>query len=244
MSLFNRILEDTEWNLRRAEREMQRQVRLLDRHLRHLREELPLCCPCSPLPPPPCPCLRPRVSHLLLLASELSSHSSMSRSARLCSCFYCSIQRRPNRMPNASRDRNVLAVMDVKGFDPEEVTVKVKDRKVQVLAEHEETHTTARGREYNYKNIRKEISLPPGVSEDEVTYSLGSNRILKIETTHKHCPSPLLLVHPGPLGPHRPCCWPWLRDQEWRNFAHFVCAWCWVQPLCPLIPQAPSLTLG
>lgn len=60
MSLFSRILEDTEWDLRRAEREMQRQVRLLDRHLRHLREELPLCCPCSPLPPPPCPCLRPR----------------------------------------------------------------------------------------------------------------------------------------------------------------------------------------
>lgn len=78
--------------------------------------------------------------------------------------------------------------MDVKGFDPEEVTVKVKDRKVQVLAEHEEAHTSPRGREYNYKNVRKEISLPPGVSEDEVTYSVGSNRIMKIETAHKHCP--------------------------------------------------------
>nr|XP_013035493.2 outer dense fiber protein 1 [Anser cygnoides] len=183
MSLFNRILEDTEWDLRRAEREMQRQVRLLDRHLRHLREELPLCCPCSPLPPPPCPCLRPRgtSSHPAERGRALPATEDMEQEL-------VSIQRRPNRMPNASQDRNVLAVMDVKGFDPEEVTVKVKDRKVQVLAEHEETHTTARGREYNYKNIRKEISLPPGVSEDEVTYSLGSNRIVKIETAHKHCP--------------------------------------------------------
>ncbi|NXI74788.1 ODFP1 protein, partial [Anseranas semipalmata] len=83
-----------------------------------------------------------------------------------------SIRRRSNRMLNASQDHNVLAVMDVKGFDPEEVTVKVKDRKVQVLAEHEEMHSTAGGKEYNYKNIRKEITLPPGVSEDEVIYSL------------------------------------------------------------------------
>ncbi|NXK44220.1 ODFP1 protein, partial [Chauna torquata] len=83
-----------------------------------------------------------------------------------------SIQRRFNRTSNASRDHNILAVMDVKGFDPEEVTVKVKDGKVQVLAEHEEAHTTVRGKEYNYKNIVKEIALPPGVSEDEVIYSL------------------------------------------------------------------------
>ena len=45
-------------------------------------------------------------------------------------------------MYNASQDHKVLAVMDVKGFDPEEVSVTVKDRKVQVLAEHEEAHTT------------------------------------------------------------------------------------------------------
>lgn len=66
MSLFNHVLEDAEWDLRQAEREMQRQVRLLDRQLRHLREELPPCCTCSPLPHPPCPCLRPRgtSSHL------------------------------------------------------------------------------------------------------------------------------------------------------------------------------------
>ncbi|NWX04638.1 ODFP1 protein, partial [Caloenas nicobarica] len=65
-----------------------------------------------------------------------------------------------------------LALIDVEGFDPNDVIVMVKDGKVKVLAEHEEERTTARGKEYNYRNITKQISLPLGVSEDEVTYSL------------------------------------------------------------------------
>ncbi|NWX12782.1 ODFP1 protein, partial [Aegotheles bennettii] len=81
-------------------------------------------------------------------------------------------QRRHSRRSNSSHDHKLLASIDVKGFDPEEVTVTVKDGKVKVLAEHEEKHTTARGTEYSYRNITREISLPPGVKEDEVTYSL------------------------------------------------------------------------
>ncbi|NWU94414.1 ODFP1 protein, partial [Upupa epops] len=65
-----------------------------------------------------------------------------------------------------------LASMDLEGFDPKEITVTVKDGRVKVLAEHEEEHTTASGKEYNYQKMMKEISLPPGVREDEVTYSL------------------------------------------------------------------------
>ncbi|NXD79832.1 ODFP1 protein, partial [Halcyon senegalensis] len=83
-----------------------------------------------------------------------------------------SMQRRRNRMLNASHDHKLLALMDVKGFNPKDVTVTVKDGKVKVLAEHEEERTTAKGKEYNYRNITREISLPPGVSEDEVTYPL------------------------------------------------------------------------
>ncbi|NWY52699.1 ODFP1 protein, partial [Chionis minor] len=82
------------------------------------------------------------------------------------------IQRRLDRMLNSSHDHKLLALVDVEGFVPREVTVTVKDGKVKVLAEHEEEHTTTRGKVYSYKNITKEISLPPGVSEDEVTYSL------------------------------------------------------------------------
>ncbi|NXE16985.1 ODFP1 protein, partial [Lophotis ruficrista] len=83
-----------------------------------------------------------------------------------------STQRRLNRMLDSSHDHKLLASIDVDGFEPREVTVVVKNGKVKVLAEHEEEHTTARGKEYYYKTITKEISLPPGVSEDEVTYSL------------------------------------------------------------------------
>ncbi|NXX62849.1 ODFP1 protein, partial [Scopus umbretta] len=83
-----------------------------------------------------------------------------------------SMQGRLNRMVNSSHDHKLLALVDVEGFDPKEVTVTVKDRKVKVLAEHKEERTTSRGKEYNYKNIVKEISLPPGLREDEVTYSL------------------------------------------------------------------------
>ncbi|KFQ23166.1 Outer dense fiber protein 1, partial [Merops nubicus] len=83
-----------------------------------------------------------------------------------------SMQRRLDRTLNSSHDRKLLASMDVKGFDPKEVTVTVTDGKVKVVAEHREEHTTARGKEYNYRKTTKELSLPPGVSEDEVTYSL------------------------------------------------------------------------
>ncbi|NXS54752.1 ODFP1 protein, partial [Brachypteracias leptosomus] len=83
-----------------------------------------------------------------------------------------SMQRRLNRTLNSSHDHKLLASMDVKGFDPKEVTVMVKDGKVKISAEHEEEHTTTRGKEYSYRKITKEINLPPGVREEEVTYSL------------------------------------------------------------------------
>ncbi|NXN30166.1 ODFP1 protein, partial [Nycticryphes semicollaris] len=83
-----------------------------------------------------------------------------------------STQRRLNRELDSSHDNKLLALVDVEGFVPEEVSVTVKDGKVKVLAEHEEELSTIRGKVYNYRNIQKEISLPPGVSEDEVTYSL------------------------------------------------------------------------
>lgn len=130
----------------------------------------------------------PIVSYLLLLSLRWSTHSSVSCTERLSSCLYSSMQRRLNRMLNSSHDHKLLALVDVEGFVPKEVTVTVKDGKVKVLAEHEEEHTTTRGKVYNYKNITKEISLPLGVREDEVTYSLGSNNVVKIETAHKCYP--------------------------------------------------------
>ncbi|XP_076185062.1 outer dense fiber protein 1 [Aptenodytes patagonicus] len=178
MSLHDHFLEDAERDLRQVEREMQRQMLLLDLHLRQLHEELPASCPCSLAPRPCClrqPDLRPWERRALTARLDVERELG-------------SMQRRLNRMLNSSHDHKLLALMDVKGFDPKEVTVTVKDRKVKVLAEHEEEHTTARGKEYNYRNITREISLPPGVSEDEVTYSLGPNSVVKIEMAHKCYP--------------------------------------------------------
>lgn len=97
------------------------------------------------------------------------------------------MQRRLNKMVHSFHCHRLLAVIDMKGFDPKEISVMVKDGKVKVVAEHEEEFTTSRGKEYNYKNISQEISLPSGVSEDKVTYSLCPNNVLKIEAV-RCCP--------------------------------------------------------
>ncbi|NXP75569.1 ODFP1 protein, partial [Ramphastos sulfuratus] len=83
-----------------------------------------------------------------------------------------SIQRRLNSMLDSPHDHKLLALVDVKDFDPKKVTVSGKGGKVKVSAEQEEEHTTTREKEYSYKQFTKEISLPQGVSEDQVTYSL------------------------------------------------------------------------
>ncbi|NWW70162.1 ODFP1 protein, partial [Climacteris rufus] len=80
--------------------------------------------------------------------------------------------KRLSMMLNSSRNQNQLALIDVKGFDPKDVTVMVKDGKVTVLAEHKEESNTTRTKTCNYRKLVQEFSLPPGVSEDEVTYSL------------------------------------------------------------------------
>ncbi|NXU45148.1 ODFP1 protein, partial [Drymodes brunneopygia] len=65
-----------------------------------------------------------------------------------------------------------LACVDMKGFDPSDVNVTVRDGKVTVAAERKEEHHTCLGRASNYRKFVKEFNLPPGVTDDEVTYSV------------------------------------------------------------------------
>lgn len=88
----------------------------------------------------------------------------------------------------------LLALMDVKGFDPEDITVKVQDGKVKVSAEHEEEFKTCRGKEYNYSTVTKEICLPPGISENEVTYTIGPTSLVRIESPGNMPPGLLSLL--------------------------------------------------
>ncbi|NXF81834.1 ODFP1 protein, partial [Sclerurus mexicanus] len=79
---------------------------------------------------------------------------------------------RLGRTLNSSHNRSHVALVDMKGFDPKDVTVMVKDGKVTVSAERREECNTSLSKTRNYRKFTKQFSLPPGVSEDEVTYSL------------------------------------------------------------------------
>ncbi|NXP16229.1 ODFP1 protein, partial [Scytalopus superciliaris] len=76
------------------------------------------------------------------------------------------------RILNSSHNHGHLASVNIKGFEPKDVSVLVKDRKVTVLAERREERNTPSSKTCNYKRLVKQFSLPPGVSEDEVTCSV------------------------------------------------------------------------
>ncbi|NWI01064.1 ODFP1 protein, partial [Tichodroma muraria] len=80
--------------------------------------------------------------------------------------------KRLSRMLSSSCSQNSLALIDVKGFDPRDICVTVRDGKVIVSAEHKEEHNTCMAKTRNYRKLTKEFSLPPGVCENEVTYSV------------------------------------------------------------------------
>ncbi|NXY33991.1 ODFP1 protein, partial [Pomatorhinus ruficollis] len=64
-----------------------------------------------------------------------------------------------------------LALVDVKGFCPEDVTVVMKDGRETVSAERKEEHNTCRGKTSSYRKYTKEFTLPP-CCENKVTYSV------------------------------------------------------------------------
>ncbi|NXD18804.1 ODFP1 protein, partial [Spelaeornis formosus] len=65
-----------------------------------------------------------------------------------------------------------LDLVCVKGFDPRDVTVTVRDGKMIMSAEHCEEHNTCMGKTHNYCKMMKEVSLPPCLDKEEVTYSV------------------------------------------------------------------------
>ncbi|XP_012427455.4 outer dense fiber protein 1 [Taeniopygia guttata] len=133
-------------------RHIERQMRMMDVRLQLLREKLcavrlhrcALSCSC-----PPHPCLRRRC----ISASERRKRLGM--------------------MLNSCSGKN-LALINVKGFDPRDITVTVKDGKVTVSAERKVESSTGFTKTWNYKRLVKEFCLPPGVDDKEVTYSVES----------------------------------------------------------------------
>ncbi|NXM78692.1 ODFP1 protein, partial [Serilophus lunatus] len=79
---------------------------------------------------------------------------------------------RIDRTLNSSLNQGCLALIDVKDFDPDDISVMVKDRKVTVLAEHRDECNTSVAKTRRYRKFVKEFNLPPGVSETNMTCSL------------------------------------------------------------------------
>ncbi|XP_023776445.1 outer dense fiber protein 1 [Cyanistes caeruleus] len=146
-------------------RQIQKQMSLLDLRLQMLRDRLCAarhhrCALCCCMHPPRCPARR-------ALSARQDLERRLDRTRRL------------GMMLNSCCNQNCLSLINVKGFDPKEITVVVKDGKVTVAAERKEEHNTCMGKISSYKKYMKEFSLPPGVSEKEVTYSVESNNIVE-----------------------------------------------------------------
>ncbi|XP_063034297.1 outer dense fiber protein 1 [Melospiza melodia melodia] len=153
--------EDSMQNLR----QINRQMRLLDLRLQLLRDRL-----CTA-----------RMNRCVLSCCSLPSPCFRRR----CVAVKNDRTKRLGMMLNSCSGQN-LALIDVKGFDPKDITVTVKDGKVTVSAERKMECNTPLAKTSNYKRFVKEFCLPPGVCDKEVTYSVES----KCLPPPKCCPPP------------------------------------------------------
>ncbi|RMC15081.1 hypothetical protein DUI87_07261 [Hirundo rustica rustica] len=155
-------------------RHIQRQMKMLDMRLQLIRDRL--CVARLQRCALPCCCLH-HCRHL----------------ARKALCARLDLERRLDRirrlgmMLSSSCCPSPLALIDVKGFDPRDVTVTMKDGKVTVSAERKEECNTCMGRTSSYRKYMKEFCLPPAGCEKEVTYSVKSDSLTEIVAEPKCC---------------------------------------------------------
>ncbi|XP_062985973.1 outer dense fiber protein 1 [Elgaria multicarinata webbii] len=191
MATLCHALEAVRRDLRRTDREIKRRLKLIDMHCCHRYCGPPSRCLCNISLHPHCCCLIHPYPHCL--CDILCCHpcrtpclTALERKAIRAKIEaeqeLARIRRRVTKMLATCSRPKLLALMDVKGFDPEDITVKVQDGKVKVSAEHEEEFKTCRGKEYNYSTVTKEICLPPGVSDNDVTYTIGPTSLVRIES--------------------------------------------------------------
>ena len=117
------------------------------------------------------------------------------------------LRRTTNRiLASSCCSSNILGSVNVCGFEPDQVKVRVKDGKVCVSAERENRYDCLGSKKYSYMNICKEFSLPPCVDEKDVTYSYGLGSCVKIESPCYPCTSPCNPCNPcSPCSPCNPC---------------------------------------
>lgn len=190
---------------------VRRDIKKVDRELRQLRcvDELSSRCLCDLYMHPYCCCDLHPYPYCLC-------YSKPSRACGLCDRHYpcclcdCKLYRLPPSLRSIERLRrttnrilassccssNILGWVNVCGFEPDQVKVRVKNGKVCVSAKRESRHNCLGSKKYSYVNICKEFSLPPCVDKKDVTYSYGLGSCVKIESPCNPC---------RPCGPCGPC---------------------------------------
>lgn len=88
--------------------------------------------------------------------------------------FEPTLRRGPN-VDVATRDSEVVVVVDLPGFDVEDIDVSLVDRDLTITAERDETvevgddETTFHRRERRQRSVQRRVQLPEEVVDDETT---------------------------------------------------------------------------
>jgi len=76
-------------------------------------------------------------------------------------------------------------VLEIPGFDENEISIEVKERVLEIAAEHKESSTE----KHFYRKVQRAWQLPKGIDEDSVKASL-KNGVLTVTVPKKALPAP------------------------------------------------------
>lgn len=91
------------------------------------------------------------------------------------------IRKRKKLTDNEEEGGFYLELEEAKGFTPDELTVKVKGREVEIAGKHEEKDEEAKS--YVYREFRRSFPLPKNVDSDSVSSELSNEGILRIRAS-------------------------------------------------------------
>ncbi|XP_029447698.1 uncharacterized protein LOC115085610 isoform X2 [Rhinatrema bivittatum] len=119
--------------------------------------------------------------------SSSTKQAQQSRMDKECTCTgltikICHQNIEPSKSTDKSAEKKLIASVDLKGFHPDEVSAKLKDRNVIVCAKHEDCQDSDGKKQYCCKTYSNMFTLPPDVDEDSIVCCLEDNT-LKIKAS-------------------------------------------------------------
>lgn len=76
---------------------------------------------------------------------------------------------------------SLIELEETKHYEPEELTVKLKGRQVEVSGKHEEK--SREGENYVYREFRRSFQLPKDADPESVTSELSTDGVLRIKVS-------------------------------------------------------------